>query len=175
LLKRPGGRFVVSLPAVTPDGLCQVVEHEDAQFGYFVFPALTRPYTELERTRLAMLAAFLGRLMQRRAEADKRARSLDQIEAKLEQQAQILNQMHESVITMDPAGFITSWNRGAEQLFGYSALEAIGRNVLFLYENEEEGFAARPVPGAGWPRDGGASPQEVRRGVLGQPVVVGHA
>ncbi|MBW9333336.1 EAL domain-containing protein [Herbaspirillum sp. RU 5E] len=138
LLKRPGGRFVVSLPAVTPDGLCQVVEHEDAQFGYFVFPALTRPYTELERTRLAMLAAFLGRLMQRRAETDKRARSLDQIEAKLEQQAQILNQMHESVITMDPAGFITSWNRGAEQLFGYSALEAIGRNVLFLYENEEE-------------------------------------
>ena len=28
-------------------------------------------------------------------------------------------------------------NRGAEVLFGYSAKEVIGRNILFLYEDEE--------------------------------------
>lgn len=138
LLKRPGGRYVAGATAAADGGLCQPVQCNGALFGHFVFPQLTRPYSDQERQRLSMLAAFLGRLMQGRADTEQRVHSLDQIEAKLEQQAQILNQMHESVITMDPAGFITSWNRGAEQLFGYSATEAIGRNVLFLYENEDE-------------------------------------
>ncbi len=53
-------------------------------------------------------------------------------------QAQVLDQMHESVITMDLSGYITSWNKGAQQLFGYSPLEAIGRNILILYANESE-------------------------------------
>ncbi len=56
----------------------------------------------------------------------------------LHRQEQILDHIHESVITMDLAGFITSWNRGAEKLFGYSAAEAIGRNVLFLYADEND-------------------------------------
>ena len=51
---------------------------------------------------------------------------------------QILDHMQESVITLDLAGFITSWNGGAERLFGYSADEAIGRNILFLYADEDE-------------------------------------
>lgn len=60
-------------------------------------------------------------------------------------QAQILDQIHESVITMDLAGYITGWNRGAEQLFGYSREEAVGRHILFLYadpdaEDDSEGF-----------------------------------
>ena len=38
----------------------------------------------------------------------------------LRHQAQILDQIHESVLTMDLTGFITSWNKGAERLFGYT-------------------------------------------------------
>ncbi|WP_050466562.1 putative bifunctional diguanylate cyclase/phosphodiesterase [Herbaspirillum chlorophenolicum] len=136
-LKRPGGKYQ---PGPAPEGemLKQAVGYESEHFGYYLFPDPAETYSQLECQRLTMLAGFTGRLLQRQADTEKRARSLDQIEAKLEQQAQILNQMHESVITMDPAGFITSWNRGAEQLFGYTAMEAIGRNVLFLYENEDE-------------------------------------
>lgn len=52
-------------------------------------------------------------------------------------QAQILDQIHESVITMDLAGYITGWNKGAEQLFGYSSAEAVGRHILFLYADPE--------------------------------------
>ncbi|MGH8854762.1 MAG: putative bifunctional diguanylate cyclase/phosphodiesterase, partial [Telluria sp.] len=63
-----------------------------------------------------------------------------QMEAQLAHQSQILDQIHESVLTLDQMGYITSWNRGAEELFGYSALEAIGRNILFLYADEDEGF-----------------------------------
>lgn len=53
-------------------------------------------------------------------------------------QAQILDQIHDSVITMDLTGFITGWNKGAERIFGYTAAEAIGRHVLFLYADEDE-------------------------------------
>jgi diguanylate cyclase (GGDEF)-like protein/PAS domain S-box-containing protein len=52
-------------------------------------------------------------------------------------ETQILDQIHESVITMDVAGFITGWNKSAEQLFGYSAPEAIGRHILFLYADPD--------------------------------------
>ena len=56
----------------------------------------------------------------------------------LRRQAQILQYVNESVVSMDLAGFITGWNRSAERLFGYSAAEVMGRNVLFLYADENE-------------------------------------
>ncbi|MBP7526130.1 MAG: PAS domain-containing protein, partial [Propionivibrio sp.] len=43
---------------------------------------------------------------------------------------------HEPVITMDMAGYITGWNRGAQRLFGYLPEEAIGQHILFLYADE---------------------------------------
>ena len=44
--------------------------------------------------------------------------------------------LHEPVITMDMAGYITDWSRGAQILFGYTVEEAIGQHVLFLYADE---------------------------------------
>ncbi|RFB73403.1 MULTISPECIES: EAL domain-containing protein [unclassified Herbaspirillum] len=142
-LGRTGGRYFSDVAnALDTQQLLQSVVHEGVSYGHYVFPDPYENYTEAEAGRLASFAALTGRLLQNRADTEKRSRALDQIESKLEQQAQILNQMHESVITMDQAGFITSWNRGAEQLFGYTAIEAIGRNVLFLYENEDEDDAS---------------------------------
>lgn len=140
-LGKPGGRYSVD---VSPTGshLIQVVAYESLAYGYYVFPDLASMCSATEVARLASFATLTGRLLQTRAETEKRSRALDQIEAKLAQQGQILNQMHESVITMDQTGCITSWNRGAEQLFGYSAMEAIGRNVLFLYEKEDQDIAS---------------------------------
>jgi len=54
------------------------------------------------------------------------------------QHARILEQLREPVITMDMAGYLTSWNKGAEILFGYTAEEAIGQNVLFLYADDAD-------------------------------------
>ena len=69
---------------------------------------------------------------------DEIARKLVDADEESARQAQVLDQIHESVITMDLAGYITSWNKSAELLFGYSAEEAIGRNILILYADESE-------------------------------------
>ncbi len=56
----------------------------------------------------------------------------------LQQQRAMLDQIDSSVIAMDLNGYISSWNRGAERLFGYSKEEAIGQHVLFLYADEDD-------------------------------------
>jgi PAS domain S-box-containing protein len=48
------------------------------------------------------------------------------IERQLQLQAEILAQVHDAVFLIDEAGVIRSWNRGAEQVFGVAAQEAIG-------------------------------------------------
>ena len=68
----------------------------------------------------------------------------------LHRQRQILENLQESVITLDLEGYITGWNQGAEELFGYSAAEAVGRNVLFLYADDaalDEENDDPPMPG----------------------------
>jgi len=46
-------------------------------------------------------------------------------------------------LMLDTAGYLTGWNEGAEQLFGYRAAEALGQHVLFLYaEDDEDGDIA---------------------------------
>lgn len=47
--------------------------------------------------------------------------------------AAIVNNSQESIIGMTPDGMITSWNPGAERTYGYSAEEAIGRPLSFLF------------------------------------------
>jgi diguanylate cyclase (GGDEF)-like protein/PAS domain S-box-containing protein len=68
-----------------------------------------------------------------------RERVLDDMTVQLQQQTRILDQIEDSVITMDLLGYITGWNGGAERLFGYTAAEAVGQNVLFLYADEDDG------------------------------------
>lgn len=57
--------------------------------------------------------------------------------AALEQQATIIDQIHDSVVSTDLHGKVTSWNRGAERLFGYSKEEAIGQPISFVYPPDE--------------------------------------
>jgi diguanylate cyclase (GGDEF)-like protein/PAS domain S-box-containing protein len=135
MLRVPGGRFCVERPE--RGGLVEAIVHDGVAHGYYLLPEEVCEYDAADRARLSAFAALTARLLHTRSETGMRARELNQIERKLEEQAQILHQMHESVITMDLAGFITSWNQGAERLFGYTATEAVGRNVLFLYENNE--------------------------------------
>jgi PAS domain S-box-containing protein len=58
----------------------------------------------------------------------------------IERQAKIIDQIHDSVVSTDLEGKITGWNQGAERLFGYSAMEAIGKPIAFVYPEDEHTY-----------------------------------
>ncbi len=135
------GRF---LPGIAPPAAAgeagavrQVVAAGAETFGYYEVSG--GALDDEQRRELASLAGLTATLLQVHSLAQRSTHAYAQVEAQLAHQSQILDQIHESVLTMDQMGYITSWNKGAEQLFGYSALEAIGRNILFLYADEEDG------------------------------------
>ena len=43
-----------------------------------------------------------------------------------------LSSSDDGIYSMDLDGIVTSWNKGAERLFGYTAAEAVGRPVILL-------------------------------------------
>jgi PAS domain S-box-containing protein len=59
-----------------------------------------------------------------------------QAEDALRHQAEIIDHTHDAVIATDLAGVVTSWNKGAERLFGYTAAEMVGHSVLQLFPEE---------------------------------------
>ena len=97
-------------------------------------------------------------------QGDALAQTLDELRSNLEQLAaernapaldalqlnarRIIEQLQEPIITMDLTGYLTGWNKGAQNLFGYTAAEAIGQHVLFIYADEpgEPGEASADMP-----------------------------
>ena len=119
--------------------LVQEVRFEGQYFGRFEVAGRSG-YSDTQRQHLAGLAALAASVLQVHSIAQRSTHAYVQVEAQLQHQSQILDQIHESVLTMDMNGFITSWNKGAERLFGYTPVEAVGRNILFLYDDEDMGF-----------------------------------
>ena len=48
--------------------------------------------------------------------------------AALQEQASLLDQTHDAIFVRDMNDVITYWNRGAQELYGWRAEEAIGKN-----------------------------------------------
>lgn len=71
--------------------------------------------------------------------------------AELEGLGAIVNSSADAIIGKTVDGVITSWNPGAERIYGYSAAEAIGRHFSFLIpehlRNEEESLLAAIAAG----------------------------
>lgn len=55
----------------------------------------------------------------------------------LQEQARIIDEIHDAVISIDLNGFLTSWNLGAERLFGYTATQVLGRNSCILFPDAQ--------------------------------------
>ncbi len=61
-------------------------------------------------------------------------------EQTLQLHSQIISQTHDSIITTKLDGTITSWNTGAERMYGYTAKEMIGKHISIIYPEEQHEF-----------------------------------
>ena len=144
MLHSPDGLFVAAgsgnvAHTALSNGLREDIVCNGQRFGHFEVSGRAS-YEEVDRAQLAGLARLTANLLQMHTLATRSSQVSADIERKLAHQAQILDQINESVLTMDLTGYITSWNKGAERLFGYAADEAVGKNILFLYEKEDPAF-----------------------------------
>jgi len=56
---------------------------------------------------------------------------------KLKYQAQVIEQIKNSVVATNLDGIVTSWNKGAENLFGHTEEYMLGRHISTVYPEEE--------------------------------------
>src|SRR5262245_11901193 len=66
-------------------------------------------------------------------------------ERQLHRQRHLLAAVQEAVIATDTSGVITSWNPHAEVLYGWTAEEAIGQNLVALVMTPEEEDEAQRI------------------------------
>ena len=97
--------------------------------AYFDAP---HAFTDAEIGVALALARNLGLAVERmRAEAARR-----EAERAAQQLAAIVESSDDAIYSEDGNGIITTWNRGAAQLFGYAAAEAIGRPFTMMIPPE---------------------------------------
>ncbi|QOC22469.1 PAS domain S-box protein [Wenzhouxiangella sp. AB-CW3] len=75
----------------------------------------------------------------------------EQLAEELRRSKTIVDHAFDGIITIDPDGIIQSFNPAAEEMFGYSAREVIGRNVGILMtemdRNHHDGYLANYLSG----------------------------
>ena len=60
-------------------------------------------------------------------------------EEKIQTLANAVESSNDAIVTVSLDGIITSWNKGAEQIYGYSAEEILGKNVSILEPDNLKG------------------------------------
>ena len=111
---------------------------QDNCLGFLTISGNPNGYGAQECKLLGAFAQVVGQALLAHQDFGQEHHALAQAARQAEFQQAILDNIHDSVISMDLGGYITSWNKGAERLFGYTAEEAINRHILFLYADETE-------------------------------------
>jgi len=104
---------------------------------YFVFrPRLGLAVSENEFQRVGifvLISVLVAGLARQRSRAETRA---DEVRQQL---AAIVTSSEDAIISFTVDGMVTSWNRGAESLYGYSAAEITGRPLAVLVPTDRMG------------------------------------
>jgi PAS domain S-box-containing protein len=58
-------------------------------------------------------------------------------ETRIRRQSEIIDQIHDAVVSSDLEGYVTGWNKGAERLYGYTSEQALGRHISFLNPGDQ--------------------------------------
>jgi len=114
--------------------------YRDQKLGFIGVAGKPNGYDEEAILRFSELSSLLAGMLHARHAYDQRVSSLASSESEVHRQKQMLNQIRDSVITMDLDGYIIDWNSGAEQLFGYTPDEIIGKNILTLYADTHDDY-----------------------------------
>ncbi len=86
---------------------------------------------------LGNVLVFGGLIWSTAARLDRRDAEAQLSEAARDQLAAIVATTDQAVLSLDLQGRITSWNRGAEKLYGYSAEQMLGQPVFRLVPQEK--------------------------------------
>ncbi|HEV7765609.1 MAG TPA: PAS domain S-box protein [Thermoanaerobaculia bacterium] len=117
----------------------QVLRHFEARLvaaGTDEVVAIIRDVSERKRFERALLASHED------LEWRVRARTVELREVNEALRA-LIDASPFGIVSLDAEGRVRSWNRAAEQIFGWSAVEAIGRIHPIVPEDELEGFHHR--------------------------------
>jgi len=116
-------RFFGFGPAVVCTGLCSLA------LAYFIFPPPGFGVTQNDTERLTVfivISLLTAGLARKRKLAERQAGEAQQ------HMAAIVESSDDAILSTTSDGMITSWNPGAQMLYGYAEAEAIGRPISFL-------------------------------------------
>ncbi|MFS8117001.1 MAG: PAS domain S-box protein, partial [Microcoleus sp.] len=137
--KHKNNHFVsvrVSERAIETDGECaiylsaeEIWNHRDEN----IESTLSYCHSQLEE----LLANQTAKLAKTQKLLQQKISELEVEKSQLQLQNQILDQIREAVICIDTNGSITSWNQGAQRIYGYDKSEVIGQNISLIHPPQE--------------------------------------
>ncbi|WP_332777591.1 PAS domain S-box protein [Polaromonas sp.] len=124
--------------------ICLPLRNEQRTFGVLcLYASEAQRFSDDEIRLLQELADNLAfgigsiRSQLERRRVEEAARKAD---AKVREQASLLDKAHEAILVCDLEHRVQFWNQGAERLYGWSAAEMLGQSVWVRLSHEAPGF-----------------------------------